>query len=167
MCRSRQSSMARSLPERSGSKPPTPASPPRRGLPPHPTLSPKGARAYLLFLSPLPMGEGRVRALFSFPTPHPVFPAQAGIQTFTHRRIVRGTSSSFDELRMRMIGWGVDPPPCVIARRIAPKQPRGSSIQVRFSPLGCFATLAMTRGRERGTTQPISRSACPNPAGQA
>ena len=33
----------------------------------------------------------------------------------------------------------------VIARRNAPKQLRGTSIQVRFSPLGCFAALAMTR----------------------
>ena len=35
--------------------------------------------------------------------------------------------------------------PGVIARRIAPKQPRGMSISVRASPLGCFAALAMTR----------------------
>ena len=33
----------------------------------------------------------------------------------------------------------------VIARRIAPKQPRGMSISVRVSPLGCFAALAMAR----------------------
>ncbi len=33
----------------------------------------------------------------------------------------------------------------VIARRIAPKQPRGSSTLVRVSPLGCFAALAMTK----------------------
>ncbi len=32
--------------------------------PPHPTLSPKGARAFPFFLSPLPVGEGWVRALF-------------------------------------------------------------------------------------------------------
>ncbi|MEY4248833.1 MAG: hypothetical protein RJA87_466 [Pseudomonadota bacterium] len=31
--------------------------------PPHPTLSPKVARAYLIVLSPLPVGEGWVRAL--------------------------------------------------------------------------------------------------------
>ena len=34
---------------------------------------------------------------------------------------------------------------CVIARREAPKQPRGPSARVRVSPLGCFAALAMTR----------------------
>ena len=33
----------------------------------------------------------------------------------------------------------------VIGRRETPKQPRGSSIQVRIRPLGCFAALAMTR----------------------
>ena len=33
---------------------------------PHPTLSPKGARAYPFFLSPLPVGEGWVRALLVF-----------------------------------------------------------------------------------------------------
>ena len=33
----------------------------------------------------------------------------------------------------------------VIARRIAPKQPRGSSTLVRVSLLGCFAALAMTQ----------------------
>ncbi len=38
----------------------------------------------------------------------------------------------------------------VIARRIASKQPRGSSLQVRVSPLGCFAALAMTRRRDLG-----------------
>jgi hypothetical protein len=34
--------------------------------PPHPTLSPKGARAYPFFLSPLPVGEGGVRAFLVF-----------------------------------------------------------------------------------------------------
>ena len=35
----------------------------------------------------------------------------------------------------------------VILRRETPKQPRGTSLQVRVSPLGCFAALAMTRRR--------------------
>ena len=35
----------------------------------------------------------------------------------------------------------------VILRRETPKQPRGSSLQDRVSPLGCFAALAMTRRR--------------------
>ena len=39
--------------------------------------------------------------------------------------------------------------PRVIARRIAPKQPRGISLEVRVSPLGCFASLAMTRVKEK------------------
>jgi hypothetical protein len=33
----------------------------------------------------------------------------------------------------------------VIARRSAPKQPRGTSTKVRVSLLGCFAALAMTQ----------------------
>jgi hypothetical protein len=37
----------------------------------------------------------------------------------------------------------------VIARRIAPKQPRGTSTLVRVSPLGCFAALAMTQVTEK------------------
>jgi hypothetical protein len=51
--------------------------------PPHPTLSPKGARAYPFFLSPLPVGEGGVRAFLVFviserpPTPAtPVLPPE-------------------------------------------------------------------------------------------
>jgi hypothetical protein len=44
-------------------------------------------------------------------SPSSVFPAKAGTQTLSLRRIVRGTSSSFDVLRMRMNGWGVDVTP--------------------------------------------------------
>ena len=64
------------------------------------------------------------------------FPAKAGTQTLSH---------SLDVTLYR-----------VIARRVAPKQPRGSSLPVRASPLGCFAALAMTRGWGRGypLTQP-------------
>jgi hypothetical protein len=36
----------------------------------------------------------------------------------------------------------------VIARREAPKQPRGSSAKVRGNLLGCFAALAMTQVRK-------------------
>ena len=38
----------------------------------------------------------------------------------------------------------------VIARRFAPKQPRGTSTKVRVSPLACFAALAMTRREGSG-----------------
>ena len=43
----------------------------------------------------------------------------------------------------------------VIARRTASKQPRGTSIQVRVRPLGCFAALAMTRMKENKALAPL------------
>ena len=76
-------------------------------------------------ISPLPVGEGWVRALLSS-----VFPAKAGIQILI---------LSLDVALYR-----------VIARCIAPKQPRGTSLLVRIRPLGCFASLAMTRGWDGG-----------------
>jgi len=72
------------------------------GVPPHPTLSPKGARAYPFFLSPLPVGEGWVRALFFLFIPTSAFPAKAGIQTLSHSMIVRKPSSSDGGFEMRM-----------------------------------------------------------------
>ena len=59
-----------------------------------------------------PEGEvaRRVEGGLALP-PQPVFPTKAGIQTLTHRRIVRGASSSFDGARMRMNGSCVDEAP--------------------------------------------------------
>jgi hypothetical protein len=50
----------------------------------------------------------------------------------------------------------------VIARRIAPKQPRGTSAQVRGNQLGCFAVLAMTREK----TSPPSALRATSPSGE-
>ena len=55
-------------------------------MPPHPTLSPSRGRG-LDPISPLPVGEGWVRALLVFlPS---VFPAKAGIQWVGYRRSER------------------------------------------------------------------------------
>ena len=81
----------------------------------------------MLFLDLPPLGEVARSAEGGLVSYLPsVFPAKAGTQTFSLRRNVTLCR--------------------VIARRIAPKQPRGTSIQVRVRHLGCFAALAMTPG---------------------
>ena len=79
-----------------------------------------------------------MRALLVSPS---AFPAKAGTQPRTH---------------------GLKTAPCrVFARRIAPKQSSGSSLQVSASPLGCFAALAMTRGMGQWMNTPHSQPSPP------
>ena len=100
--------------------------------------------------NPLPVGEGWVRALFSS-----VFPAKAGTQTLSLRQETAYWTLAFVGTQRRVDEYPHSQPSPpqggkglslnrVIARRSAPKQPRGMSIPVRVSPLGCFAALAMT-----------------------
>ncbi|MEY4250039.1 MAG: hypothetical protein RJA87_1672 [Pseudomonadota bacterium] len=88
---------------------------------PSPDPLPLKGREGLFFLSPLPEGKGWVRALFLFSF---WFPACAGIMDIA--------TPTLSQIR-------------VIARRIAPKQPRGTSPHDRVCLPGCFALLAMTR----------------------
>ena len=79
-----------------------------------------------------------------------VFPAKAGTQNLSHRREAahRPPPCRWKEEQM-----SIEPPFRVIARCIAPKQPRGPSPQDRVSPVGCFAVLAMTlRGAVEANT---------------
>ena len=70
-------------------------------------------------------------------------------------------------------GWGCDrekrvSPFRVIARRIAPKQPRGTSAEVRVRPLGCFARNdAVEAGSERAVFRLSERVWVPAFAGNA
>ena len=76
--------------------------------------------------------------------PTTAFPAKAGTQALLLKRktVLRPTVCARNPKRRAS-----NRPFCrVIARRIAAKQSRATTIQVLVSPLGCFAALAMTRG---------------------
>ncbi len=157
MCRSRPSSMTRSMPGRSGSKP---RSRLRREGGDNPLTQPSPPRGRgLIGSSPLPEGEGWVRALFVFFLKNPLprlrryFPQRGKI--FRPRSSPSGGSGAQRRRGPRFLS----PPhmPCSPRRR----GPRP------FHTAGSFVEHprpSTSSGRGRAPN-PTSRSVCPSPAG--